>query len=209
MLDRKLNLSIDYAKPVDDNASVQGGAEYWFGSHLAIRTGYVANQNQGSGFRTGAGLRMKGISFDYAYAGFGELGITHRFELSFRFGEPRPILSPEERKILREAQAAMRHGRYDQAVLLLNSLIELEPHYRKAQRLIRVAMANLEGQQKERMAQQGTVYNAAASQATKKANLPDLDDLEQLLTTGQSKSPQTTPPAGPGILNPEGQEGGR
>ena len=43
---------------------------------------------------------------------------------SFRFGEPRPILTAEERKILQQAKAAMHQERYEQATLLFDSLIE-------------------------------------------------------------------------------------
>jgi hypothetical protein len=193
MMNRKLNVSLDYAMPKADNASVQGGAEYWFVPFLAIRAGYIANKNEGSGIRAGAGLRIKGVSFDYAYASGGDLGITHRYELSFRFGEPRPILTAEEYEILRQAKAAMRQGKYDRAVLLFDSLIEMEPHYRPARRLIKVAMGGMEGQQKQMAAKQGNIYDVGDEKSAKKGTLPDLDDLEQLLNVGQTKSAQVQP----------------
>jgi hypothetical protein len=190
MMNRKLNVSVDYAIPRGDDASVMGGAEYWISNFLALRAGYAGNKNEGMHVRTGAGLRVKGVSFDYAFASGGELGITHRYELSFRFGEPRPILSAEEYQILREAKAAMRQGRYDRAVLLFDSLIEMEPHYKPARRMIKTAMAGMEGQQKEMLAKQGSMYDVGNEQAARKSTLPDLDDLEQLLNAGQTKSAQ-------------------
>jgi hypothetical protein len=209
MMNKKLNVSMDYAMPKADDASVQGGAEFWLVPFIAIRAGYIANKNEGSGIRTGLGLRIRGISFDYAYASGGELGITHRYELSFRFGEPRPILSAEEYQILKEAKAAMRQGRYDRATLLFDSLIEMEPNYKPAQRLMKVAMASMEGQQKTMVAKQGNVYDVGDSQAVRKAALPDLDDLEQLLNVGQTKSAAVMQPqadqAPANVVRPEEQ----
>ncbi len=200
MMNKKLNVSFDYAMPRADDATIQGGAEYWLVPYLALRAGYISTKYEGSGIRTGAGIRVKGFSFDYAYASGGELGIIHRYEVSFRFGEPRPILSAEEYQILKEAKAAMRQGRYDRAVLLFDSLIEMEPHYRPARRMIKTAMAGMEGQQKDMLAKQGTVYDVGNAHTAKKSTLPDLDDLQQLLEVGQTKSAQVIQPL------PQGQQ---
>jgi hypothetical protein len=199
MLDKKLNFSLDYTDPKDDDPFVSGGFEYWLVPFIALRAGYVDNKNEGSGVRAGIGLRIKGVSFDYAYAGQGELGMSNRYELSFRFGEPRPILTAEERKILQQAKAAMRAERYEQATLLFDSLIELEPLYKPARRYIQVAMAKLEGQQSQMIARQGKIYEPSAEGGTRKPALPEMDDLEQLLNIGQPKSAKapgnTTAPA--------------
>jgi hypothetical protein len=195
MMNRKLNVSLDYGMPRDDEAIISGGAEYWLIPQLALRGGYVKNHTEGLGARAGIGLRIKGVSFDYAYSGQGELGMNHRYEISFRFGEPRPILSPEERKILQQAKAAMRQERYEQAVLLFDSLIEMEPHYKPARRYIKVAMAKLEGQQAQMIARQGKSYDPVMGGQRKQA-LPEMDDLEQLLNMGTPRSAQnTTTPA--------------
>ncbi len=196
MLDKKLNVSIDYTNPKDDTGYVSGGFEYWLVPFIALRAGYVNSKDEGNGVRAGIGLRIKGVSFDYAYAGNGELGMSHRYELSFRFGEPRPILTAEERKILQQAKAAMRQERYEQATLLFDSLIELEPRYKPAQRYIKVAMSKLEGQQSQMTARLGKVYNPSTDSGVRKPALPEMDDLEQLLNIGQPKSaqaPSTTP----------------
>jgi hypothetical protein len=203
MMDKKLNVSLDYTRPKDDDPYLSGGVEYWVVPFLALRTGYVNNKNEGSGVRAGIGLRIKGISFDYAYAGQGELGMSHRYELSFRFGEPRPILTSEESKIFQQAKAAMRQNRYEQAVLLLDSVIELEPHYKPARRYINIAMAKLEGQQGQMVARQGRIYRPSAEGGVKKPVLPEMDDLEQLLNLGTPHSAQ-----GPGNKTAPAQERG-
>jgi len=206
MMDKKLNLSMDYGQSRAFDSVISGGAEYWIGSFLALRTGYVSNHTEGSGIRAGIGLRIKGISFDYAYAGQGELGMSHRYEISFRFGEPRPILTAEERKILQQAKAAMRAERYEQATLLFDSLIELEPHYKPARRYIKLAMAKLENQQSQMVAQQGKTYEPGVSGGQRKPDLPENDDLEQLLNMSQPKAAQA--PANNKIPAPAAQEGG-
>jgi hypothetical protein len=190
MFDKKLNISVDYTSPKDDSGYMSGGFEYWLVPFIALRAGYVNNKNEGNGVRAGIGLRVKNISFDYAYAGQGELGMSHRYEMSFRFGEPRPILTTEERKILQQAKAAMRQERYEQATLLFDSLIELEPRYKPARRYIQVAMSKLEGQQSQMIARQGKIYQPGESGGAHKPALPEMDDLEQLLNIGQPKAAQ-------------------
>ena len=203
MMEKKLNISLDYGKPKDDDSSISGGFEYWVVPFLALRAGYVNNHTEGAGVRAGLGLRIKGISFDYAYAGQGELGMSHRYELSFRFGEPRPILTSEEQKIFKQAKAAMRAGRYEQATLLFDSLIELEPRYKPARRYINVAMSKLEGQQSQMVARQGRIYQPSGEGGVKKPALPEMDDLEQLLNIGQPHSAQA-----PADKNTPALEGG-
>ena len=121
------------------------GAEYWVNRFIALRTGYVSNHTEGSGIRAGMGLRIKGISFDYAYQGQGELGLSNRFELGFHFGEPRPILNAEQRRIYEQAKAAARAQRYEQAILLYDSLLETQPDFRPARRQMEVVMGKMEG----------------------------------------------------------------
>src|ERR1700730_7554613 len=98
--------------------------------------------------------------------------MSHRYELSMRFGEPRPILSAEERKILQQAKAAMRAERYEQATLLFDSLIELEPHYNPARRYIKVAMAKLENQQGQMLARQGKSFQPVTSGTAHRPAMP-------------------------------------
>lgn len=206
--DKKLNLSLDYTKPREDDSIISGGAEYWFVPFLALRAGYVNNHTVGSGVRAGLGIRVKNVSFDYAYAGQGELGMSHRYELSLKFGEPRPILTSEERKILQQAKAAMRQERYEQATLLFDSLINLEPHYKPARRYIKTAMAKLEGQQTEMIARQGKIYEPGVNGGKRNPSLPEMDDLEQLLNLGTPRSAQATG-AAPNNQAPASQSEGK
>ncbi len=188
MMNKKVNLSADYSKAREADGIMSAGLEFLPVQFIALRTGYVNDDNVGSGIRAGIGIRIKGISFDYAYGSLGELGMNHRYELSARFGEPRPILTPEERKILQQAKAAMRAERYEQATLLFDSLIELAPNYKPARRYVKTSMAKLEEQQGQMLARQGQVIDPASMSAARRQSLPEMDDLEQLLNLGQPRT---------------------
>ena len=94
--------------------------------------------------------------------------------------------------------------RYEQATLLFDSLIELEPRYKPARRYIKVAMSKLEGQQASMTARLGKIYEPGQEGGAKKPALPEMDDLEQLLNIGQPKSAQAP---GNGAA-PAAQQGG-
>ena len=146
-LNGRVNLSLDWGKARGSPWAVYVGGEYWPGKWVALRTGYAGTGAEGSGLRAGLGLRIKDVSFDYAYSPYGDLGMAHRYELSYRFGAIRPLLTPEERRILRRGKTAMRQGRYGEAALLFNSLIEMEPRYRPVRRLFKTAMKGNERQE--------------------------------------------------------------
>ena len=75
MLDRKLNVSLDYTAPKNDDGYVSGGFEYWLVPFIALRAGYVNSKNgRQRRARQRIGLQAsKAFRFDYAYAGQGEL----------------------------------------------------------------------------------------------------------------------------------------
>ncbi len=146
-LHKRLNLSLDVGKPRDTETILRMGGELWLGSMVALRTGYAHTHTEGSGIRAGLGVRIKDVSFDYAFTGAGALGMVHRYEFTLRYGEPRPLLTAEEKDIYRRAKLAMRQEDYDQAVLLFNMLIQVQPAFRRAQRYMDLAMARLERQE--------------------------------------------------------------
>ena len=55
-------------------------------SNFSMRLGYRTNAGKSSGVSGGLGLDMKTYLVDYAYAPMGNLGNTHRFSLTFKFG---------------------------------------------------------------------------------------------------------------------------
>src|SRR5262249_18039351 len=148
LFDKRLNLSLDYGKARGNDGSEYFGAEYWPSHFFALRTGYANNHTESNGLRAGFGLRVRDISFDYAYSSYGDLGLTHRYELTYHFGEIRPRLSPEERRILRQAKRAIREERYGEATMLVDSLIRLEPNYKMFRHLFKTALNGNEMQEK-------------------------------------------------------------
>lgn len=205
LMNKRLNLSLDYTKPRELDGIISTGLEFLPVRFIALRTGFVKNEVEGSGIRAGIGLRVKGVSFDYAYTGQGELGMTHRYELSLKFGEPRPILTPEERKILQQAKAAMRNERYEQATLLFDSLIELAPNYKPARRYVKQSMAKLEQQQGQMLARQGQNIDPSTMGTARRQALPEMDDLEQLLNLGTPRTAEAGKDAAAPDAQPQGE----
>jgi hypothetical protein len=192
LLNRKLNLSMDYGKARDNKAAPYFGAEYWLGSIIALRAGYAGTSDESNGLRAGIGIKVKDFSFDYAYSPYGDLGMTNRYELTCRFGAVRPLLSPEERAILRRGKQALREGRYDESVMLFNSLVELEPTYKPVRKLIKEAMRNYEVQDKLAKKSGEFHYKQADRNILRSPQDTSNDDLEQLLMLGNSDTQQAT-----------------
>jgi hypothetical protein len=179
LFNQKLNLSVDYGKARGNTGALYAGGEYWVIPFVALRAGYTGNHTESNGLRAGLGLKIKDISFDYAFASYGDLGLTHRYELLYRFGDIRPRLTPEQRKLLRQAKRAIRIHEYAQAVLLLDGLIKTQPKYKLFHKLYKVALNGNEKQ--ENLAKGQNNFNVLAGQRDR-GTLYDLEDIEQLLT---------------------------
>jgi hypothetical protein len=201
-LDRRLTLSADIGKRRDSAIAGYTGIEYKMWPSIAARAGWAGTDQEGTGLRAGIGLRVKNLSFDYAYSPYGDLGMSNLFEVSLRFGAIRPMLSPEERKMLRRAKWALSHERYDEATLLFSSLIDLVPNYRPLKRYLKVAMKDLEEQERQREAV-GTSYRVAITNPqTGRDNGEDVDDLERLLLLGEGTQLAGTPSTKPSSTAP-------
>jgi hypothetical protein len=74
-----------------------GGAEYWLGSHVALRGGLkqarAAQNAKPLRFTAGVGFNYAGVYFDYAYNSGDDVAenITHFFTVSYWWAEPRPL----------------------------------------------------------------------------------------------------------------------
>lgn len=88
-------LALDVSKPVDNYPFFTLGAEYPVTNRLCLRSGYkyrlYGNElGAWSGFAAGLGLAYNRFSFDYAFTPFGDLGNSHRFSFSVKFGRFEP-----------------------------------------------------------------------------------------------------------------------
>jgi hypothetical protein len=72
-----------------------GGVEYLYDRTLAFRLGFEGDGDT-QDLTAGAGLDLRVLQFDYAYAPEGTLGETHRFSVIFRLGadQPTALLAP-------------------------------------------------------------------------------------------------------------------
>ncbi len=191
MLNKKLNLSMDYGRERDINGSFYMGAEYWALPFIALRTGYAGSHTEGNGMRAGLGLSIKDIAFNYAFSPNGDLGVTHRYELTMKFGTIRPTLTPEMRRMLRQAKIAMADGRYGEATMLLDSLIQMAPKYTYFRRLVKTAMAGYQAH--EMMAKNNKnvdlgQYSKAKPTREDSVEMQDLEALLKLSEDSESAS---------------------
>ncbi|HJT25395.1 MAG TPA: PorV/PorQ family protein, partial [bacterium] len=100
-------VGVDLEKPIDNDAVVQTGTEFWWGDKsfaVAVRGGYSfnpLNQDLGSdvGASVGAGLRVSDFELNYALVPFGVLGDIQRFSLTYRPGFEGSAEQPQKQKV--------------------------------------------------------------------------------------------------------------
>lgn len=79
-----------------DNTSLRAGAEYNWKETVSLRFGYNSlvgkdlkagsSKDSMTGFSAGLGLEYRGMSVDYSYVPYNELGDVHRMSLGMKFG---------------------------------------------------------------------------------------------------------------------------
>jgi hypothetical protein len=76
------------AQSADTALQLRPGLELGFQEMLFARAGWVSSPSYDGqqGLTAGGSLRYRSLSLDYAFAPFGDLGLTHRFGLSGSFG---------------------------------------------------------------------------------------------------------------------------
>ncbi|OGS22277.1 MAG: hypothetical protein A2252_06865 [Elusimicrobia bacterium RIFOXYA2_FULL_39_19] len=80
----KTTLCADYNMPSDNAGYFCAGVEYQFNQMVKLRAGYKSGTDVDMGVRAGVGIWKDNIGLDYAYAGYGDLGITHRISLNYK-----------------------------------------------------------------------------------------------------------------------------
>lgn len=127
-----ITLALDGRQPKDGPRSVGIGLEVWTLQTFVLRAGYTTQGDLGNGLRFGAGLRLKTLQVDYAFAGAGKLGNAHRFGLTFRFGR-----APEDPLYLAQRWYEkglhdFRKKRFTEALVEFNKALELDPSHPQA-----------------------------------------------------------------------------
>ncbi|RMH56759.1 MAG: hypothetical protein D6679_08160 [Candidatus Hydrogenedentota bacterium] len=86
---RRIVLTADAVKVVDEDLKVSLGAEWSVLKPLALRLGWSSQEGLIKGITGGIGVTTGPLVLDYAYVPFNTFGGTHRFTGTFRFGRPR------------------------------------------------------------------------------------------------------------------------
>ncbi len=109
-------VAFDLTKERTDKMRVGIGGETVLGKMMALRLGFNTRNNTDIGLTGGAGWTVKAMSIDYAFVPFGDLGISHRLSLTFRWGADQEAgFRRAERKPIKEdpANAAVHFARID------------------------------------------------------------------------------------------------
>ncbi|MFH1379053.1 MAG: PorV/PorQ family protein [bacterium] len=90
-LHETLLVGLDYSFPKDNDNYASIGSEYSLYDLIKIRAGYrsefnSSNDDEDHGVRFGFGLGNTDLHLDYAFVPYGNLGTTHRFGITARFG---------------------------------------------------------------------------------------------------------------------------
>ena len=96
ILEDKFLLAADFNKPKYSNYYTNIGAEWKIDKVFKLRLGYDSDNDIGNGISMGLGIGLKEVdiafmpvaevNFDYAFVDYGDLGVTHRVALTFKFG---------------------------------------------------------------------------------------------------------------------------
>ena len=78
-------LQLERPWTTSDSITLGVGAEYWYRRVLAFRAGWKFGVDEGP-FSLGLGVKVQGLSFDYAYNTMGDLGLTHRLSMGAELG---------------------------------------------------------------------------------------------------------------------------
>ena len=111
-LSKELTLAAesDLAQSADTAIQSRSGLEFGYQKVVYARMGWVASQSYDGqqGLTAGASFHFGGLSLDYAFAPFADLGVTHRFGLSANFSRLGDALQGGERHAKLAAPKALR-----------------------------------------------------------------------------------------------------
>jgi hypothetical protein len=108
----RLLIALDSQYLFKNAFSISAGAEYVYSQILALRVGYnrtfVQSDLEGlTGLSGGIGVKFQNLGLDYAIAPYGDLGVTHRFTLSYVFSQP--AAEPVADENTKKAQAKQQY----------------------------------------------------------------------------------------------------
>ena len=152
MGENRLETVVDYFAPSSGDGGMSLGFEWRMKKIFNIRFGYKMSPetDAGSGLRAGFGMDMLNFSFDYAYGGYGDLGASHTLGVGIKFGKVISLegiggggmVSPAE--TFKRAMQYYKEGKYPEAVLEFNKVLDAEPTNEKAMEYMKKASGKIE-----------------------------------------------------------------
>jgi hypothetical protein len=114
-MSRQLFSGFMVAAELRDFKELNIGTEYDLGL-LAVRAGFVQNK-----LTAGGGIRIRGLSLDYAMQSHPQLGMSQRFSVGYRFGgRVEDTRKRRVEELLSEATQLRQEGRWGEALAKLN-----------------------------------------------------------------------------------------
>lgn len=138
VMGKELISGLDIEVPRDNEMNMRIGIEYKVMELLSLRLGYRGGQDIGSGIRFGFGVDTGNVGIDYAYGGYGDLGDTHRVSVGVKFG-PRVKESREVMESYRLGLEYFEEGKYPEAIIEFNEVLEKNPEHREALEMMKKA----------------------------------------------------------------------
>jgi hypothetical protein len=147
LFSQPLTFALDENLPIDNDPYTCLGLEYWIKDIFAIRTGYRTNVDEGTGLRLGLGFKTSLFQVDYAYAGFGDLGNTHRVSINFRFGSA--LQFDRKEQLYNNGLTLYNQRRYSESIREFNEVLKIDSRDRKSLDMLNKAYASLDSEYKE------------------------------------------------------------
>ncbi|RLD18517.1 MAG: hypothetical protein DRI36_01190 [Caldiserica bacterium] len=131
-------------------SAFKAGVEFKIKKIFSLRMGYksTGNTDISDGLRIGFGVNILNVNLDYAYSGYGELGVVHRISIGIKFGKVLDIegikaggIDPKE--AFRRGMKYYEEGKYAEAVLEFNKVLEVEPMNEEAFEMMKKASEKL------------------------------------------------------------------
>lgn len=99
-------VALDLSKARTDPVVVGIGVESVFNKIAAGRLGFNSRNDAGIGITGGVGYVSPNFNVDYAIVPYGDLGLTHRISITYRWGEAATNKQAEKRGVPRTIQAS-------------------------------------------------------------------------------------------------------
>lgn len=112
------------------------GTEYWATRKVAIRLGLENRDGEIAETSAGMGFNFRRLGLDFAF-GLGELGMTQRFSLTWKFGKTASDDREKQvERLVRAGNTAFARGNYAQAVAKLDAAYSMDPSNQKIRQMI-------------------------------------------------------------------------